>query len=144
MSIVLKSGSLNLLDASGPVQACNGIALLFNGCQRTNRLPVTDDTRFPTFVKACKPTGIRTGVRYLKNKRPTGCHLHFYFTSYVFNMFRKLIYPSSEVCDYSVELPHWSYCTWFDVCWSFGVVGLEWYPCCRLKPDVTLKTHPPN
>jgi hypothetical protein len=25
--IVLKSGSLNLLDPSGPVQACNGIAL---------------------------------------------------------------------------------------------------------------------
>ena len=24
-------------------------------------------------------------------------------------------------------------CSWFDVCWSFGVVGLEWYPCCRLK-----------
>jgi len=28
---------------------------------------------------------------------------------------------SSEACDYSVELPHWSYCSWFDVCWSFGV-----------------------
>ena len=40
----------------------------------------------------------------------------------------------SGTCDYSVELPHWSYCSWFDVCWSFGVVGLEWYPCCRLKP----------
>ena len=26
---VLKSGSLNLLEPSGPVQACNGIALLF-------------------------------------------------------------------------------------------------------------------
>jgi len=25
--IVLKSGSLNLLETSGPVQACNGIAL---------------------------------------------------------------------------------------------------------------------
>jgi len=25
--IVLKSGSLNLLELSGPVQACNGIAL---------------------------------------------------------------------------------------------------------------------
>ena len=49
-------------------------------------------------------------------------------------MFRTLIYPSSGTCDYSVELPHWSYCSWFDVCWSFGVVGLEWYPCCRLKP----------
>jgi len=27
--IVLKSGSLNLLEPSGPVQACNGIALPF-------------------------------------------------------------------------------------------------------------------
>jgi len=25
------------------------------------------------------------------------------------------------------------YCAWFDVCWSFGVAGSEWYPCCRLK-----------
>jgi len=60
-------------------------------------------------------------------------NLLFYFTAYVLNMFRTLIYPSSGACDYSVELPHWSYCFWFDVCWSFGVVGLEWYPCCRLK-----------
>jgi len=44
------------------------------------------------------------------------------------------MYPSSENCDYSVELPHWLYCSWFDVCWSFDVVGLEWYSCCRLKP----------
>ena len=34
------------------------------------------------------------------------------------------MYPSSEACDYSVALPHWSYCSWFDVCWSFGVVGV--------------------
>jgi len=27
MPIVMKTGSLNLLDSSGPVQACNGIAL---------------------------------------------------------------------------------------------------------------------
>jgi len=27
--IVLKSGSLNLLEPSGPVQSCNGIALPF-------------------------------------------------------------------------------------------------------------------
>jgi len=72
----------------------------------------------------------------LKNKRPTWWHLLFYFTSYVLNMFRILIYPSSGACDYSVELPHWSYCSWFDVCLSFGVVGLEWYPCCRLKQVV--------
>ena len=29
MPIVLKSGNLNLLERSGPVQACNGIALPF-------------------------------------------------------------------------------------------------------------------
>ena len=56
--------------------------------------------------------------------------------NYVLNMFRTLIYPLSGACDYSVELPHWSYCSWFDVCWSFGVVGLEWYLCCRLQPPV--------
>jgi len=55
-----------------------------------------------------------------------------YLCAYVLNMFRTLIYPSSGACDYSVVLPHWSYCSWFDVCWSFGVVGLEWYPCCSL------------
>jgi len=38
---------------------------------------------------------------------------------------------SLGACDYSVELPHWSCCSWLDVCWSFGVVGLEWYPCWR-------------
>ena len=33
--IVLKSGSLNLLETSGPVQACNGIALPFHSQQIT-------------------------------------------------------------------------------------------------------------
>jgi len=69
----------------------------------------------------------RASLWYLKNKRPTWCHLLFYFTSYVLNMFRTLIYPSSSgACDCAVELAHWSYCSWLDVCWSFGVVGLEW------------------
>ena len=35
----------------------------------------------------------------LKNGRPTWCHLVFYFTSYVLNMFRTLIYPSSGACN---------------------------------------------
>ena len=33
----------------------------------------------------------------------------FYFTSYVLNMFRTLIYPSSGACDCAVELPHPSF-----------------------------------
>jgi len=53
-------------------------------------------------------------------------------------MFRTLIYPSSGAFDYSVELPHWSYCSSFDVCLNFGVVWLEWYPCCRLKHNCTI------
>ena len=78
-------------------------------------------------------------------------------TTYVLNMFQTLIYPSAGVCDYSVELPHWSYCSWFDVCWSFGVVGLEWYPCCscasacntemkwnKIASDIKLVFYSPN
>ena len=42
----------------------------------------------------------------MKNKRTTWCHLLFYFTSYVLNMFQTLIYPSSGACNYSVESPH--------------------------------------
>ena len=44
----------------------------------------------------------------LKSKRPTWCHLLFYFTSYALNMFQTLMYPSSGAYDYSFELPHWS------------------------------------
>ena len=56
----------------------------------------------------------------LKNKRPTWCHLLFYFTSYALNMFRTLIYPSSGASDCVVELPHRSSCSQFVVCWRFG------------------------
>jgi len=42
----------------------------------------------------------------------------------------------------SVELPHWSYCSWVNVYWSFGVVGLEWYPCCTLQPATRIPLQP--
>jgi len=47
--------------------------------------------------KRLKQGTSQTEVIKLKNKRPTWCHLLFYFTSYVLNMFRTLIYPSSVV-----------------------------------------------
>ena len=78
----------------------------------------------------------------VEEKKTNLMPLAIFFTSYILNMFRTLIYPSSGACDYSVELPHWSYCSWFDVCWSFGVVGLEWYPCCRLKPATRTPPQP--
>ena len=40
---------------------------------------------------------------------------------------------------FCVELPHWSYCSCFDVCWSFGVVRLECYPFYRLKHSFSLQ-----
>ena len=55
----------------------------------------------------------------LTNERPTWCHLQFYFTYYVLNMFGTLIYPSSGACDCVDELPHRSSCSQFVVCWSF-------------------------
>ena len=45
-------------------------------------------------------------ILFWKNKIPTLSHLLFYFTSYVLNMFRILMYPSSGACDCAVELPH--------------------------------------
>jgi len=33
--------------------------------------------------------------------------IKFYFTSSVLNMFRMLIHPSSQICDFSVVSPHW-------------------------------------
>ena len=55
----------------------------------------------------------------LTNERPTWCHLLFYFTYYVLNMFRTLIYPSSGACDCVDELSHRSSCSQLVVCWSF-------------------------
>ena len=62
-----------------------------------------------------------------RTKRPSWCHLLFYFTSYVLNMFRTIIYPSSGACDCAVELPHRSFCSRFVVCWRFGAAGFEYY-----------------
>ena len=33
--------------------------------------------------------------------------IKFYFTSSMLNMFRTLIHPSSEACDFSILSPHW-------------------------------------
>jgi len=49
-----------------------------------------------------------------------------------------VLQAEASACNYSVELPHWLYCSWFDVCWSFGEAGLEWYPCCRLKHNIRI------
>jgi len=52
--------------------------------------------------------------------------LKFYFTSSALKMFRTLIHPSSEACDFSTESPHWLYvlvsmCVGVSV-WLAGVV----------------------
>ena len=59
--------------------------------------------------------------------------IKFYFTSSVLNKFRTLIHPSSRACDFSIVSPHWSRVLVSMCVGSFGVVGLEWYPCDRLK-----------
>ena len=56
----------------------------------------------------------------MKNEKPIWCHLLFYFTSYVLNMFQTLIYPSLGACDCVDELQHLSSCSQFVVCWRFG------------------------
>jgi len=39
------------------------------------------------------------------------------------NMFRTLIHPSSEACDFFCRIITLVVCSCFDVCWSFGVAG---------------------
>ena len=52
------------------------------------------------------------------------------------NMFRILIHPTTGACDFFIVSTRWScvlvsMCVGVSVwlCWSFGVVVLEWYPC---------------
>jgi len=42
---VLKSGSLNFLETSGPAQACNGIALAFSYVAEEMQLMIAGDDR---------------------------------------------------------------------------------------------------
>jgi len=46
--------------------------------------------------------------------------IKFYFTSSVLNMFRTLMYPSSEACDFSIVSPQWS-CVLVSVCVGVSV-----------------------
>jgi len=39
----------------------------------------------------------------LENKKPTRCHLLFYYTSYRLNIFQALLCPSSGARDYDVD-----------------------------------------
>jgi len=60
----------------------------------------------------------------------------FYFTSSMLNMFRILTQQSSGAFDFFYCIITLVVCSCFDVCWSFGVAELGWYPCCRLKPEL--------
>ena len=85
-----------------------------------------------TFLSGYQPEVIEFS-HLLTNERPTWCHLLFYFTYYVLNMFRTLIYPSSGACDCVDELQHRSSCSLFVVCWSF------W--CGNKTTDVVIRQH---
>ena len=46
--------------------------------------------------------------------------IKFYFTSFILNMFRTLIHPSSGACDFSIVSPHWS-CVLVSMCFGVSV-----------------------
>jgi len=69
-------------------------------------------------------TGFGFKIYYFEEWKTNLISLAFFFTSYVLNMFRTLIYPSLEACNYSVELPHWSYYSW-SMCVGVSV-WLDW------------------
>jgi len=60
--------------------------------------------------------------------------IKIYFTS-MLNMFRTLIHPSSEACDFSIVSPHWL-CVLVSICvgvsvWLVGVVSVRQAEACR-------------
>jgi hypothetical protein len=57
--IVLKSGSLNLLEPSGPVQACNGVALPLNTCDPIShiKIPWIHPVKHNFFSVVTSPSG---------------------------------------------------------------------------------------
>ena len=54
--------------------------------------------------------------------------------SYVLNMFRKLIYPSSGACDCVDELPHGRLALSSFCVGALVAAGFRWWSFCRLKP----------
>ena len=58
-------------------------------------------------------------------------------------MFRTFIFiHHQELATILLNYPIGRIFPWFDVCWRFGVVGFEWYPCCRLKHNYNTDTTP--
>jgi len=70
---------------------------------------------------------------YSWKKRPTWCHLlflfHFLCAQHVSDINISIIRSLRLFCWITTLVM----CSWFDACWSFGLVGLEWYPCCRFS-----------
>jgi len=62
MPIVLKSGSLNLLESSGPVQACNGIALPLPAIRRIGVYDNTTTINPKSVLYSQEKTEFRNGL----------------------------------------------------------------------------------
>jgi len=68
--------------------------------------------------------------------------IKFYFTSSMLNMFRTLIHPSSEACDFFIASPHWS-CVLVSMCvgvsvwlgWGGICVGVVLQPATQIPPQ---------
>jgi len=60
--------------------------------------------------------------------------IKFYFTSSMLNMFQDINTSIIGSLRLFYCITTLVVCSCFDVCWSFGVAGLRWYPCSRLNP----------
>jgi len=76
----------------------------------------------------------------VENKRPAWCHLiflfHFLCAQHVSDINISIIRSLRLFCCITTLVV----CSWFDVCWCFGVDGLAWCPCCRLKLQPATRT----
>jgi len=75
--------------------------IMLKSTVRTSRQTTVDNIILRMRL-AWQLTNARTLI-YLKNKKPTRCHLLFYCTSYRLDMFRALLCPSSGARDCNVD-----------------------------------------
>ena len=69
----------------------------------------------------------------VENKRPTWCHLLFIFHFLCVQHASGINISITRSLRLFCWITTLVVCSWFDVRWRFGVIGLAWYPRCRLK-----------
>ena len=119
MPIVLKSGSLILLEPSGPDQNCNGIALPFNVCKLHTILPTGTRQQEDSFRFLALPLSVALATvphtdRQTDGQTHTQTHTHIFIipitTASTWTKFRRVTQKMKVVLSSAKEIKYTIWC----------------------------------